>query len=69
MISEQGVSEYISYRQSACLPDTKCHGKGRPDDASHGIRLPDKECQGIFLSDGVHVFQTQSVTAKGVRMI
>jgi len=59
---------HISYRRSACCPDAKCHGKGRPDDASQGIRLPDEECQGVFLSDGAHVFQMQSVMVKGVRM-
>jgi len=65
--SARGVSGYISYRRSECLPDAKCHSKGRPDDVSHGIRLPDVECQRIFLSDGAYVFQTQSVTAKSVR--
>ena len=34
---------------------------------SYGVCLPDEECQGIFLTDGAHVFQTQSVMAKGVR--
>jgi len=53
MPSGRGVSGHISYGRSACLPDAKCYGKGRPDDVSHGICLPDKECQGIFLSDGV----------------
>jgi len=47
------VSGHISFGRSACLPDAKCHSRGRPDDASHGICLPDEECQGIFLTDGV----------------
>ena len=62
------MSGHISFGRSACLPDAKCHSRGRPDDASHGICLPDEECQGIFLTDGVHDFQMQSVMAKGVRM-
>jgi len=65
--SGRGVSGHISYGRSACLPDAKCHCKGRPDDSSHGICLLDEDCQGIFLTDGAHVFQTQSVAAKGVQ--
>jgi len=68
MPSKRGVSGHISYGRSACFPDAKCHGAGRPDDASHGIYHPHEECQGIFLTDEVNVFQTQSVTAKGIRM-
>jgi len=66
MPSGREASANIFYRRSACLPDAKCHGKWRPDDASNGICHPDEEYQGIFLTDGAHVFQTQSVTAKGV---
>ena len=61
------MSGHIPYRRSACLPDAEYHGGGRPHDASHGIRLPAEECLGIFLTDREHVFQTQSVTANGVR--
>jgi len=68
MPSGPGVSEHIFLGRSVCLPDTKCPDKGRPDDTSHGIRLPAEECQGIFLSDGVHVFQMQSVMAEGTWM-
>jgi len=67
MPSRRGVSGYISYGRSTCLPDGKCHSKGRPDNASHSICLLDEECQGIFLSDGAHVFQTHSFTAEGAR--
>ena len=67
MPSGRGVSGHISYGRSACLPDAKCHGKGRPDDASNSICLLHEACRGIFLSDGAHVFHKQSVTANGVR--
>jgi len=67
MPSGRGVSGHISYGWSACLPDAMCHSRGRPDDVSHGIYLAEEECRGIFLSDGAHVFQTQSVTAEGAR--
>jgi len=64
----RGVSGHISYRQSAFLPDAKCHCKGHLDDASQGIYLPDEECQSIILTDRAYVLQTQSVTANGVRI-
>jgi len=67
MPSGRGVSGHISFGRSACLSDANCHGKWHPDDTSRGLCLPDEEYQGIFLTDGVHIFQTQSVTAKGVR--
>jgi len=67
MPSARGMLGHISFGPSACLPDAKCHGKWHPDDVSHIICHPDEECQGIFLTDGAHVFQTQSVMAKSVR--
>ena len=67
MPSARGVSGHISYRRSACLPDTKCHGKGHPDDMSHGIRLSDEECEGIFPTDRAHVFLMQNVMAGVIR--
>jgi len=38
-----------------------------PDDVSHGVHLLDEAGLGIFLTDGAHVFLTESVTAKGLR--
>jgi len=68
---------HLPSERSACLTDTECQVRWRPDEECQGICLlnaecqgrcrPDEECQGICLLNAAHVLQTQNVKADGVR--
>ena len=49
----RGVSGHLPFEHSACLTDTECQGRCRPDEG----------CQAIYLLNVPRVLQTQSVKA------